>query len=178
MVTDTDGSARRVLLVSAAVGSAVCAILLWLLYGRSIETGNDRLEWLPVFNAFCNALSAVCLTIGFRAIRERRISTHRRWMLTAVGFSVLFLVGYVTHHAIHGDTKFGGSGAVRPLYFALLVSHVGLSVLALPMVLSTLWFAATRRFAIHKRIARFTFPIWLYVSVTGVAVFLFLRAYR
>jgi len=178
MVSDTDASARRVLLVSAAVGSAVCVVLLWLLYGRSIETGHDRLEWLPAFNALCNALSATCLMAGFGAIRERRISTHKRWMLAAVGVSVLFLVGYVTHHAIHGDTKFGGTGAVRPLYFVLLASHVGLSVVALPMVLSTLWFAATRRFASHKRIARFTFPIWLYVSVTGVAVFLFLRAYR
>lgn len=179
MVTETETDSKRVLIVSAALGLAACSALLWLLYGRSPQDlPSERLMWLPAFNAVCNALSAACLVAGFAAIRERRVSTHMRWMLSALGFSTFFLIGYLTHHAIHGDTKFGGAGIVRPVYFSILISHVALSVVALPLILSTVWFAATSRFTTHSRIARITLPVWLYVSVTGVVVYLFLRAYR
>jgi putative membrane protein len=98
-------------------------------------------------------------------------------MITAFAFSSLFLVSYIANHAIHGDTIFPEHGGVRNLYLAILASHVILSIVALPMVLTTFFFSLTGRFAMHRRIARITFPIWLYVSVTGVVVFLFLRAY-
>jgi len=81
------------------------------------------------------------------------------------------------HHHFHGDTPFPGQGFIRPIYFAILISHIDLSVIALPMVLTTLYYAATAQYQTHRKIARYTFPIWLYVSVTGVAVFLFLQAY-
>ena len=98
-------------------------------------------------------------------------------MATAFVFSTLFLFSYILHHALHGDTHFGGQGAVRGIYLALLASHVFLSLVALPMVLTTFFFSLSGRFAAHKRLARYTFPIWLYVSVTGVVVYLMLRAY-
>jgi len=171
-------SPKRVLFLSGCVGTVACAGLLWLIYGRALEgPTSESMPWLPAFNALCNAMSALCLVAGYGAIRERRVSTHMRWMLGAFAFSTLFLAGYVTHHAVHGDTKFAGAGLVRPIYFAVLVSHIGLSAVALPLILSVLYFAGSGRFATHKRFARVTLPLWLYVSVTGVAVFLFLRVY-
>ena len=177
-MSEAQDSSGRVLLVSGCIGTAACMGLLWLLYGRTMEgPASSNMQWLPAFNAFCNAMSAICLVTGYKAIRERRIATHMRWMLSAFAFSTLFLAGYVTHHAVHGDTKFGGAGLIRPIYFTVLISHVGLSAVALPLILSVLWFAGTGRFATHRRFARVTLPLWLYVSVTGVVVFLFLRAY-
>jgi putative membrane protein len=178
MVNETPLSPKRVLFVSGCIGLVACTGLLWLLYGRAMEgPASERLQWLPAFDAFCNGMSALCLMAGYGAIRQRRIPAHMRWMLGAFAFSVLFLAGYITHHAVHGDTKFGGLGLVRPVYFAVLISHVGLSAVALPLILSVLWFAGTGRFSTHRRFARITLPLWLYVSVTGVVVFLFLRAY-
>jgi putative membrane protein len=98
-------------------------------------------------------------------------------MLSAFGFSSLFLVSYIVNHALHGDTRFPGHGTIRTVYLSILASHIFLSVVALPLVLITFFFSLTGRFPTHKRIARFTFPIWLYVSVTGVIVFALLQAY-
>ena len=98
-------------------------------------------------------------------------------MLLAFAFSSLFLISYIVNDALHGDTIFPGYGAVRTLYLSILASHIILSVVALPMVLTTFFFSLTGRFTMHRRIARFTFPIWLYVSITGVVVFVFLKAY-
>src|ERR1700731_1328853 len=98
-------------------------------------------------------------------------------MKLAFAFSLVFLISYIVNHALHGDTIFPGNGAVRALSLSILSSHVILSIVALPMVLTTFFFSLTGRFAMHRRIARVTFPIWLYVSVTGVVVFVFLKAY-
>lgn len=99
-------------------------------------------------------------------------------MLTAVATSALFLASYIVYHHYQGDTPFQGQGLVRPIYFFVLVSHILLSIVGLPLVLATLFFAATNRFDKHRRIARWTLPIWLYVSVTGVAVFFFLKIWN
>src|ERR1700736_5080985 len=98
-----------------------------------------------------------------------------RFMLTATVFSALFLVSYVTYHFFHGDTKFQGHGWIRPAYFLILISHIGLSMVALPLILGALWFGLRSQFQFHRRIARWTFPIWLYVSVTGVIVYVLLQ---
>jgi putative membrane protein len=132
---------------------------------------------LPALNAFLNACSACALAAGYRAIRRGDRATHIRFMLSAVAFSALFLVSYVVYHNFHGDTRFPGQGLIRPVYFFILVSHILLSIAALPMILSTLFYAASARFGSHRRIARATLPIWLYVSVTGVVVFALLRLY-
>jgi putative membrane protein len=99
-------------------------------------------------------------------------------MFTAFVFSSMFLVSYITNHALHGDMRFNGVGGVKDFYIALLISHVLLSVVALPMILVTFFLSLSGRVPAHRRLARFTFPIWLYVSVTGVIVYAMLAAYR
>jgi putative membrane protein len=115
--------------------------------------------------------------VGLYFIKHRNKGAHRTSMLLAFAFSSAFLVSYIANHALHGDTIFPGRGQVRTLYLSVLASHVTLSIVALPMVLTTFFFSLTGRFSMHRKIARFTFPIWLYVSVTGVVVFVFLKAY-
>jgi putative membrane protein len=119
----------------------------------------------------------MALCVGLYFIKHRNKEAHRTSMLLAFAFSSVFLVSYIVNHALHGDTIFPGHGLVRSLYLSILASHVILSIVALPMVLTTLFFSLTGRFATHRRIARLTFPIWLYVSITGVVVFVFLKAY-
>lgn len=158
-----------------AVSAAACGFLLWLLYGRDATPAPDTLPFLPAMNATFNAASAACLILGVRAIRGGERDTHRNFTLAAFGFSTLFLLGYVTHHALHGDTRFAGEGATKTVYLLILASHVLLSIGALPMVLTTFFLSLTSQFERHRRLARLTFPIWLYVSVTGVVVFLMLE---
>jgi putative membrane protein len=113
--------------------------------------------------------------IVFHQTSEPGRASHKH--AAAFAFPSVFLISYIVNHARHGDTLFPGHGPVRTLYFYILGSHVILSIVALPMVLTTFFFSLTGRFAMHRRIARLTFPIWLYVSVTGVVVFFFLKAY-
>ena len=161
-----------------AVSAAATAFLLWLLYGRQAPPQfAASLTFLPALNAVLNGLSAAALCCGFYFIVHKQVVAHQRAMMSAFVFSTLFLLSYITHHALHGDVHFGGTGAVRTGYLVLLASHVILSVVALPMVLTTFFFSLSGRFAAHKRLARYTFPIWLYVSVTGVIVYLMLSAY-
>jgi putative membrane protein len=96
-------------------------------------------------------------------------------MLTATVFSALFLTSYIVYHSFHGDTPFPGHGWIRPVYFFILITHIGLSMVALPLILAALWYALRNEFPFHRRVARWTFPIWLYVSVTGVIVYFFLK---
>lgn len=160
------------------ISGLAISFLLWLVYIHHAPADFvGRWTFLPVLNALLNGLCAVTLCVGFYFIRRRNIVAHRTSMILAFAFSSAFLVSYVTNHALHGDTIFAGHGVVRTLYLSILASHIILSIVALPMVLTTLFFSLTGRFAIHRRIARITFPIWLYVSITGVVVFLFLRAY-
>ncbi len=131
-------------------------------------------ELLPGVNAALNASSAVLLGLGFAAIRRGAREAHRRLMLAACASSVLFLAGYFTRIALTGTHRFPGSGALRAAYLALLASHTLLAALAGPLVLRTLFLAFRARFPDHRRIARATFPVWMYVSVTGVVVYVML----
>jgi putative membrane protein len=99
-------------------------------------------------------------------------------MLRALLASAAFLVSYVLYHSVHGDSKFAGHGGVRPVYFFILITHVGLSAVALPLILSSFFLSLSGRYAAHKRLSRYTLPIWLYVSVTGVLVFVFLTSFQ
>jgi putative membrane protein len=129
---------------------------------------------LPALNATLNAIAAVLLVIGYLLIRRGRIEQHRRVMLAAFCTSALFLISYLTYHANVGSRPFTGQGAIRAVYFTILITHVILAAAILPMALITLNFALRSRFDRHMRIARWTLPIWLYVSVTGVIVYLML----
>jgi putative membrane protein len=129
---------------------------------------------LPTLNASLNALASVFLVAGYVMIRSRRIDAHRRCMLSALGTSALFLVSYVIYHANAGSVPFRGTGAVRVVYFAVLVPHVILAATILPLALLTAARGLRADYARHVRVARWTLPIWLYVSVTGVIVYLML----
>ncbi len=129
---------------------------------------------LPAVNATLNAASALLLSAGYLAIRGRRIALHRALMLTALAVSVLFLISYLYYHSQVGATRFTGEGWVRPLYFTILLSHTVLAVAIVPLVIVTLYRALREDFARHRRIARWTLPIWFYVSVTGIAVYVML----
>ena len=129
---------------------------------------------LPTVNAALNATATLLLLLGWRLIRARRVGAHRRAMLAALGCSALFLVSYLVYHANAGSKPFPGTGPVRAVYFFILVTHIVLAAAIVPMVLVTLSRALKRRFDRHAAIARKTFPIWLYVSVTGVVIYLML----
>lgn len=126
---------------------------------------------LPALNASLNALSAVFLTAGYRNIRQKNISAHRACMLTAFGFSTLFLISYIIYHARVGSVRFLHQGWIRPVYFSILITHVTLAAVILPLAIVTLSRALKQRFDRHRQIARWTLPLWLYVSVTGVVVY-------
>ena len=169
---------RSVVAAIIVVSGAAISFLLWLVYVHHASADfAGRWMFLPALNALLNGLCAVTLCVGFYFIKQRNIAAHRASMVTAFALSSAFLVSYVANHALHGDTIFPGHGGVRTLYLSILASHIILSIVALPMILTTFFFSLTGRFAMHRRIARFTFPIWLYVSITGVVVFLFLKAY-
>ena len=162
-----------------AVSAAASLFLCWLVYYHApSDVGGTQLAFLPALNALLNGLSAVALVTGFTFIRAGRVGAHRASMFTAFVFSSLFLVTYITNHALHGDMLFHGQGTIRSIYFPLLISHIGLSVVALPMILITFFLSLTQRFPAHRRLARFTVPIWLYVSVTGVLVYVMLAVWR
>ena len=134
---------------------------------------------LPALNATLNGVSAILLTTGYIFIRQRRIAQHRFCMLAAFVTSSLFLISYLIYHAHIGSRPFTGQGAVRYVYFTILITHVLLAAVILPMALITLNRALKRRFPRHKAIARWTLPLWLYVSVTGVIVYVMLyQIYR
>ena len=129
------------------------------------------LSYFPALDAALNGTSALLLTLGFVFIRQRKIAAHKACMISAFASSTIFLVCYLWYHVHHGVTHFTGQGLVRGFYFALLGSHTILAAVIVPLVLMTLYRALRNRFPQHKKIARWTLPIWLYVSVTGVLVY-------
>ena len=130
-----------------------------------------NLAELPAINATLNATSGVLLLLGVAAIRAKRITVHRVFMLGAFAVSALFLLSYVTYHLQVGSVRFPGTGWIRPVYFVILITHTVLAIVIVPLILRTLFLAARKRFAEHVVMARWTFPLWLYVSVSGVAVY-------
>ncbi len=155
-------------LLSLAVVLLVGVLLLGHTPGRG---GRADFAALPALNAALNGASAVLLTSGWLCIRRRRIAAHRACMLGAFCVSILFLLSYVTYHALAGSRPFAGQGWIRAVYFPLLISHIVLAAAMVPFVLTTLYRALGADFPRHVRVARLTLPVWLYVSVTGVVVY-------
>ena len=171
---------RRALAAIVGVSGAAVGFILWMVYLRQgMGAGTGTTSILPAINATFNAVSAACIVMAVIAIRRGLRRQHVSWMLGAVAASTLFLVTYIAYHWLHGETRFAGEGWIRPVYFFILISHIVLSVPVLPMVLTTLYLAwsgtKSGEFARHRRLARWTYPLWLYVSVTGVLVFALLR---
>jgi putative membrane protein len=163
---------RVVLSVIGLVSVAALVVLGTLMLGRA-PVGGAGIEVgaLPTVNAMLNGASAVLLTAGFVSIRRHNVRAHRACMLGAFAVSVLFLACYLVYHYHAGSRPFGGQGWIRPLYFALLVSHIVLAALIVPLALTTIYRGLFAQLDRHVRLARWTLPIWLYVSVTGVVVY-------
>lgn len=135
---------------------------------------SDYIGYLPHLNAFLNGTSAVLLFTGYSFIRARNVIAHRTCQIAALVVSSLFLVSYLTYHYYHGSTRFLGTGFMRPVYFTILTTHTILAAVIVPLIFLTFYRALRGDFVRHRRIARVTLPLWLYVSVTGVIVYLML----
>ena len=170
--------ARKALSLILAVSAAALLFLVWLIYLKAPAAA--QVAWvsnLSAVNAALNSLSTVFLLLGFREIRARNFAKHMRFMISAFITSALFLVSYIVYHHFVGDTPFKGQGFIRPVYFSILISHIVLSIFVVPLVLSSFLFAFSGKFSTHRKVSKWTFPIWLYVSVTGVMVFFMLKLF-
>jgi putative membrane protein len=169
-------STRPAIAAILAISAAATVFLFWLIYVHpAADAASARFAFLPALNALLNGLSATALLIGYIFIRARRMAAHRAAMITAFGFSTLFLVSYILHHALHGDVRYPVHAALRSVYLPLLASHILLAMFALPLILATFFFSLSGRIPQHRRVAHWTFPLWLYVSVTGVVTYAMLR---
>ena len=170
---------RRIMVPILCFSAGVILLLVWLLYYKEPVQGySDRLLFLPGLNAVFNAVTVLFLVSGYRAIRKGQRERHKRFMLSALFFSACFFVGYLMHHYLHGDTLFQGTGFVRPVYFFILITHIPLAALVLPSLPTVVYFALSEKFPSHKKIARIVLPVWLYVSATGVIIYLMLEFFR
>lgn len=158
-----------------AISLAASLFLFWLIYIHPAAASSTQYAFLPALNAAFNGLAAIALLIGYTFIRARRIPQHRASMSAAFGFSTLFLIGYIAHHALHGDVLYPLHAPFRTFYLSLLASHILLAIVALPLVLVTFYFSLSGRIPLHRRVARWTLPLWLYVSLTGVVTYAMLR---
>ncbi len=161
---------------NAVISAVAVSIIAYILGREKTPGGTLDLSFVPALNATCNALASICLVSGWIAIRRKAVQFHRLCMVTALAMSGVFLVGYLAYHYVHGDTKYAGDGLGRVFYLAVLASHVILSITVVPGALTSFYFAFTRQFERHRRLNRVFLPIWLYVSVTGVAIYFMLRA--
>jgi putative membrane protein len=168
-------STRPAIAAILAISAGATLFLFWLIYIHPAAAASTEFAFLPGLNALLNGLSATALLIGYTFVRARRIQAHRTAMITAFAFSTLFLVSYILHHALHGDVRYPAHAAMRSVYLPLLASHILLAVVALPLVLVTFFFSLSGRIPQHRKVARWTFPLWLYVSVTGVVTYVMLR---
>ncbi len=156
-----------------SIAIPVVVAILFLIKIPNVEP----LTFLPPVYAFINAITAIFLTIAYIAIKRKKIILHERLMKISIGLSVIFLVMYVAYHMTSDPTPYGGEGIIRSVYYFILISHVILSIGIIPLVLVTYVRAISKLFADHKKIARYTFPIWMYIAVTGVIVYLMISPY-
>ena len=165
------------------------ALLIWLfsiiVFAAVVALGAIKLKIdvgfdVHIFakiNAVINSIVSVLLLAALLMVKQKKYIVHKKLMLAAMVLSVLFLVSYICHHLLAGDTKFGGAGSIRYVYFFILATHIFLAAIILPFILFTAYRALIAEFPQHTRLARITWPIWFYVSVTGVAVYLFISPY-
>ena len=173
MVQENNKAAYTIIFASSAV---ILAFLFWLIYFKeAADSAYQFTSYLPAVNALLNSITTILLVSGFYFIKKGMQKAHIKTMISAVMTSGLFLISYIVYHHYHGDTQFIAQGMIRPVYFSILISHIILSIFMVPMVFMTLFLAASKQWPKHKKMARWTFPIWLYVSVTGVLIFFFLK---
>lgn len=165
----------RLLIILASVIVFAAVVLL----GR-VEVpvgGSFDIHIFAKFNAVINSIVSLLLIVGLIAVRMKKYLLHKKIMIAAILLSVLFLISYICHHLFAGDTKFGGEGGIRLVYFVILITHITLAAIILPFILFTAYRASIAEWPQHRRMARITWPIWLYVSITGVVVYLMISPY-
>jgi putative membrane protein len=167
---------KKLFIIISFLIPAIVAVLLLM-----PKNANDEMQpWLyslPFYNAIINTLTAILLVLGYYFVKNAKVQYHRASMISAFLLGCVFLIIYVIYHSSAPSTKFGGEGAVRYVYFFFLLSHVLLAFIVVPLVLSAVYFAISDKVERHKKIVKFTFPVWLYVSVSGVIVYLMISPY-
>ena len=174
LITKNDKLARLLIIVVSFVVFAAIVILSRV--KLDVDLGFD-VHVFATINAIINSLVSITLVVAYIAVRKKQYIMHRNLMYAAIVLSVLFLVSYILHHLLAGDTRFGGEGAIRYVYFFILITHIILAAVIVPLVLLTVYFAITGQFRKHNRIARWTFPVWLYVAISGVLVYFMISPY-
>jgi len=174
VLTKNDRNARLLILTVSFVVFA--AVVILSKFKLEVDLGFD-IHVFALINAVINSAVSLLLIAAYVAVRRKQYIAHRNLMYAAITLSVLFLVSYIAHHLLAGDTKFGGEGTIRYVYFFILITHIFLAAIILPFILFTAYRALTGEFAKHKKLSRYTFPLWLYVSITGVLVYLLISPY-
>lgn len=174
ILNKNDKQARLLILTVSFVVFAAVVILSRV--KLEVDLGFD-IHVFAKINAIINSAVSVLLVAGLMAVKQKKYMQHKNIMLGAIVLSVLFLVSYIAHHLLAGDTKFGGEGTIRLVYFIILITHIFLAAVILPFILFTAYRSLTGEYDKHKKLARYTWPLWLYVSVTGVIVYLMISPY-
>ena len=161
-----------------AISIIVVLLVAFMLYvPQSITIDGLNVMVLPKLNAFINSACTILLSLGLYFIKKKNIAAHRMMMMSAFGLSIVFLLSYVTYHSSAPSTTYGGEGIIRYIYFTILITHIFLAAIIVPLALFTLLRAWRSEFPLHKKIARWTLPLWLYVTITGVIVYLMISPY-
>ncbi|GAB3537530.1 DUF420 domain-containing protein [Pontibacter brevis] len=173
----TSGADKKFLTLIAVLSVVIPVVVAALFYMPKDGNSSVDVSYLPAFHAILNSLTAIALVIGYVSIKRQNMKNHRAAMLAAFGLSSIFLVSYVTYHFLGQHTVYGGEGALKYIYYFILLTHIVLAVVIVPLVLLSVYFGITNQLARHRRVSRWTFPIWLYVAVTGVLVYLLISPY-
>lgn len=176
VIRKNDKKARRIILLVSAI------LFLGIV---ALDRNVIQPEWpfgfdvhvFALLNALLNSCVFILLIVGLRAVKTKKYLLHKRFMLAAIILSVIFLISYVIHHLFAGDTRFGGTGLIRYVYFFILITHIILAAVILPFILFTAYRALSGDYQRHKKLARYTFPLWLYIALTGVLIYVLISPY-
>jgi putative membrane protein len=174
VIKKNDKVARLLIAILSVVVFAAVVVLSRVTV--KVDLGFD-VHLFATFNAIVNSMVSVLLLGGLLMVKQKKFELHKRIMIAAILLSAFFLISYICHHLFAGDTKFGGAGTVRTVYFVILITHIFLAAIILPFILFTAYRALTGEYHKHMKLARITWPIWFYVSVTGVIVYLMISPY-
>ena len=173
-IKKNDKQARILILTFSFVVFA--AVLLLSRFKLDVDLGFD-VHIFALLNAVINSIVSVLLVAALVAVKKRNYAGHKKLMMGAMLLSILFLVSYIAHHLLAGETKYGGEGIMKTIYYFILITHIPLAAIILPFILFTAYRGLTSEFGQHKKLAKYTWPLWLYVSITGVLVYIFISPY-
>lgn len=173
----TSSNDKKVLTIIAVLSVAIPVVVAILFYMPKSGQADVDVSFLPTLHAILNSLTAIALIVGYFQVKRNNVKGHRAAMLVAFGLSAVFLVSYVTYHFLGERTIYGGEGLLKYIYYFILLTHIVLAVAIVPLVLLSVYYGISNQLAKHRKISKWTFPIWLYVAVTGVLVYLMISPY-